>query len=169
VRQLTLLHHGTVEVQSDGPGCGSEFTVRLQLAHPPQPAPIATTPPNGSHSAAHHRVLVVDDNADLAITLQRLLIHWGHEPALATSGADALGKALEFHPDIVLIDIGLPQMDGYAVAQTLRVEPTLGSMRLIAISGYGEEADRTRAAQAGFHDFFIKPLDPIHLRQLLEQ
>lgn len=169
VRQLTRLHHGTVEVRSEGAGCGSEFTVRLQLAEPPQESPLSAASTDIPHPAVHHRVLVVEDNPDLGATLHRLLGHWGHEPALVASGLEALDKALEFHPDIVLVDIGLPHMDGCAVAQALRAESALGQMRLIAMSGYGEDADRTRAAQAGFDDFFIKPLDPVHLRQLLER
>ena len=169
VRQLTRLHHGVVEVRSDGAGGGSEFTVRLPLTEPPPAFVNPAASSDAPHAAARHRVLVVEDNPDLGTTLQRLLAHWGHEPALATSGANVLDKALEVRPDIALIDIGLPQMDGYAVARTFRAEPELGEMRLIAMSGSGEEADRTLAAQAGFHDFFIKPLDPAHLRQVLER
>jgi signal transduction histidine kinase len=169
VRQLARLHHGSVEVQSEGEGCGSEFTVRLPLAEPPPASASPAASAESPRPAAHHRVLVVEDNSDLGDTLRRLLSHWGHEPAQVASGSDALGKAVEFRPDIVLVDIGLPHMDGYAVAQMLRAEPALGKMRLIAMSGYGEEADRTRAMQAGFDDYFIKPLDPAHLRRLLER
>jgi signal transduction histidine kinase len=167
VRQLIHLHGGTVEVHSEGAGLGSEFTVRFPLVEAPKTAQqfIASDAP--AAAAAHLRVLVVDDNSDLGATLRQLLLLWGHEPALANCGSDALKKALEFRPDLVLIDIGLPRMDGYAVARALRAEPALNSTRLIAMSGYAEEADRARATQAGFHDFYIKPIDPGRLRELL--
>jgi CheY-like chemotaxis protein len=114
------------------------------------------------------RVLVVDDNADFRETLSRLLDRWGHKTVLLPSGAGALEKALQFHPDIALIDLGLPQMDGFAVAECLRRAPELARMRLIAMSGYGEELERAHAAQSGFHDFLLKPVDPGFLRELLK-
>lgn len=172
VRQLTRLHRGSIEVRSEGTGCGSEFIVRLRLCAPPAERPAAAAPPAEAAPpprAAHHRVLVVEDNADFGATLQRLLHRWEHEALVAASGSEALAQAAVFHPDVALIDIGLPRMNGYDVARALQDEPGVGPLRLIAISGYGEETDRNRAAQAGFHEFFIKPLDPALLRQVLER
>jgi len=110
----------------------------------------------------------VEDNPDIGVTLGRLIERWGHEAALVTSGTDALEKALEFRPEIALIDIGLPKMDGHSVAECFCSTPGLDGMRLIAMSGFGEEAERARARQAGFHAFLLKPVEPSVLRELLE-
>jgi len=104
----------------------------------------------------------------LGSTFTRLLTRWGHEPHLIPSGSEALEKALALTPDIALIDIGLPGRDGFSVAATLRRAPKLSATRLIAISGHGSEAERTRARKAGFHEFLLKPVDPAFLRRLLE-
>jgi len=170
VRQLVRLHNGSVEVQSEGVGRGCEFTVRFPLHDEPLTAPVDETedgfaaPPPG----ARHRVLVVEDNPDLGGTLSRLISHWGHETGLVRAGSAALEKALAFRPDIALIDIGLPQMDGFAVAECLRDSPELAGIRLVAMSGYADEDDRSHAVKAGFNAFLLKPVDPSFLRQLLE-
>ena len=170
VRQLVRLHNGSVEVQSEGVGRGCEFTVRFPLHDEPLTAPVDETedgfaaPPTG----ARHRVLVVEDNPDLGGTLSRLISHWGHETGLVRAGSAALEKALAFRPDIALIDIGLPQMDGFAVAECLRDSPELAGIRLVAMSGYADEDDRSHAVKAGFNAFLLKPVDPSFLRQLLE-
>jgi len=174
VRQLVRLHNGTVEVQSEGVGGGSEFIVRLPLIDAPAatPAAQAAVETESGQATARpsvgRRVLVVEDNPDLGSTLSRLIARWGYEVTLVASGSDALEKALEVIPDIAIVDIGLPEMDGFAVAECLHSVPELLGMRLIAMSGYGEEADRARAAHAGFHDFLLKPVEPTHLRNLLE-
>ena len=169
VQQLIRLHNGRVELRSDGTQCGSEFIVRIPLAKP-SPAQGAEAPKKSAPPAAQtrHRILIVEDNPDLGMTLRRLLSHWGHEADLTASGLTALEKALEFRPDIAIIDIMMPKMDGYAVAQRLCSHPELAGLRLVAMSGYGEESDQTRAFQAGFHDFLLKPVDPSLLRKLLE-
>ena len=170
VRQLVQLHNGSVEVQSEGLGRGSEFIVRIPLQAEPITLTVEETG-NGSASPKAHlrcRVLVVEDNPDLGRTLHRLISHWGHESELVRLGSAALEKALEYHPDVALIDIGLPQMDGFAVAECLCGEPELAGMRLIAMSGYGDEEDRARAMQSGFNEFLLKPIDPALLRQILE-
>jgi len=170
VRQLAHLHNGSIEVHSDGVGRGSEFTVRLPLTEPRAvPLPKPETANAVPQICARHRLLVVEDNPDLGETLRRLLSHWGHETKWVASGTAALEEALMFHPEVALIDIGLSKMDGYAVAKCLCGTPELAGMRLIAMSGYGDEDDRAHAAQAGFHDFLIKPIDPFSLRKLLER
>ena len=169
VRQLVQLHKGSITVKSDGPGHGSEFTVRLPLRDE-LPHAIAETEHGlaAPQSSARRRVLVVEDNADLGGTLRRIISHWGHEADLVCQGSAALEQALKFRPDIVLIDIGLPQMDGFAVAECLRDSPELAGIKLIAMSGYADENDRLRAMQVGFNEFLLKPVDPAFLRQMLE-
>ena len=111
------------------------------------------------------RVLVVEDSIDSAETLGELIKRWGHEVRLAHDGASALRVAREFRPEVILLDIGLPDMDGYAVAHRLRGED-LGGNILVALTGYGEAQDRARAQQAGFDRHLTKPVEPGHLREL---
>ena len=169
VRQLVQLHNGSVEVQSAGMGHGSEFIVRIPLHDQANTAPVAETGNGSSPQQLHRRcrVLVVEDNPDLGRTLSRLIAHWGHEIEWVPQGSLALERALQFHPDFALIDIGLPQMDGFAVAECLCGAPELTDIRLVAMSGYGGEEDRTRAMQSGFNEFLLKPVDPAVLRQIL--
>lgn len=171
VRRLVHLHGGTIHVHSDGLGHGSEFTVRLPLRE----APLAVAPAETAEgivappARVRHRVLVVEDNPDLGTTLSRLLTRWGHEADWVRHGSAALDRALAFRPDTAFIDIGLPQMDGFAVAERLRASPGLVGLRLVAMSGYGDENDRARAMRAGFNEFLLKPVDPAFLRRLLEE
>lgn len=166
VRQLVQLHQGRVHVHSDGPGQGSEFLVAFPLAVPPPGNPVSEQ--MKENSLVKHRVLIVEDNPDLAETLRRLIALWGHDADLASSGPSALEKAMNFRPDLALVDIGLPKMDGFEVAECFCRTPELAGMRLIAMSGYSDESDRTHASQSGFHDFLLKPVDPSRLQQLLE-
>jgi CheY-like chemotaxis protein len=119
----------------------------------------------GDSAEASMRVLVVEDSIDSAETLAELIGRWGHEVRLAYDGASALRVAREFRPQVILLDIGLPDMDGYAVAHRLRGED-LGGKILVALTGYGEAQDRARAQQAGFDRHLTKPVDPGHLREL---
>jgi CheY-like chemotaxis protein len=112
------------------------------------------------------RILVVDDSVDSAETLAELLKIWGHEVHLAHDGPAAVAAAREYKPEIVLLDIGLPGMDGFAVARELRKEGTGGRL-LVALTGYGEQQDRDRAAAAGFDHHLVKPIDPDSLQKLL--
>jgi CheY-like chemotaxis protein len=114
------------------------------------------------------RVLVIEDNPDAAETLGDLLALFGHQAEIAHTGADGLDVARRRPPDVVLCDIGLPEMDGYAVARELRGDPLTAPIRLVAITGYGRESDRHRAAAAGFDLHLVKPVGPEALKQLLE-
>ncbi len=157
VKRLAELHGGRVEAHSDGPGRGSEFVVRLPLsAGPAPPAP----PPAPRPAPAARRVLVVDDNADAADTLAALLHGRGHAVRVARDGDAALLAAREFGPEVVLLDIGLPGMDGYAVARALRAAPGGGGLRLVALTGYGRDEDRRRSSEAGFDEHLVKPVAP---------
>jgi two-component system CheB/CheR fusion protein len=167
VRNLVALHGGTVNATSGGAGRGSEFTVRLPVA---EDAP-ARRPQTGSDSDASAqplRVLVVDDNADAANSLAALLQLQGHEVRVSNDAATALEIARSLHPQVALLDIALPGgMDGYTLARRLREEPSLDHIRLIAVTGYGQEADRQRAMQAGFDVHLTKPADPEELRRTI--
>jgi PAS domain S-box-containing protein len=165
-RRIAELHHGTLDAQSAGEGLGAELTLRLPAL---QDAGVATEAPR---AAAHpplapRRVLVVDDNEDAAASLALLLQSLGHETAVAKDGAEALRLAQEFRPDIVLLDIGMPGMDGYEVARRLRDLRGGRPVRVVAITGWGQEADRERSRQAGFDLHLVKPLDPQDLAQAL--
>ena len=155
VRSLTVLHGGTVDVESRGAGLGSEFIVRLP-AVPPAVEKVA--PPEADVPGRGWRVLVVDDNVDCAVGLARLLETSGHRVQLAHEGRSALRVAAEFRPDVAVLDIGLPGMDGYELARHLREGPATSSIRLVAVTGYGQPQDRRRALQAGFDQHVVKPV-----------
>jgi signal transduction histidine kinase/CheY-like chemotaxis protein len=153
VKALAEMHGGDVEARSAGPGQGSEFRLRLPRSTPPVQAP-AITP---AAPVAPRRILVVDDNRDAADLLGRLMRLNGHDVLIAYSGEDALHGALDFKPEIGLLDIGMPQMDGYELAARLRSEPGLQNLFLVAITGWGQEEDRRRTLSAGFDAHLTKP------------
>lgn len=169
VRRLVELHQGSVHAQSAGPNQGSEFIVRLPLASPAQLTEPST---NGEHKpparSGSYRILLVDDNVDGANSLAKLLEMSGHDVHIAYDGPTAIQAAVSASPDIVLLDIGLPGMDGYEVAQHLRQQPGLKDLPLVAVSGYAREEDRLRSQQAGFNHHLVKPLDPQTLPALLD-
>ncbi|PMQ14894.1 response regulator [Janthinobacterium sp. AD80] len=156
VRTLVELHGGQVSVSSPGVGLGSTFEVRLPLvANVPMPA----TVPEAAVAGSSQRILVVDDNRDAADTLAELLEMYGHAVRTAYTGAQAAERTLEFKPDIVFLDIGLPDMSGYEVAVKLRQLPIPQQFQLVALTGYGQEHDRQAALAAGFNEHFAKPVD----------
>jgi len=167
VRSVAELHGGTVEAQSAGPSQGAEFVVRLPSSGPPGRERIARKRDSKRTALVGRRVLVVDDNRDGAETLAMLLRNVGHHVAVVGDGQMALAAALEFHPEVVLLDIGLPGKSGYEVAQELRSQPETGDIPIVAVSGYGQEEDRRRAQQAGINHYFTKPMDIEALLDLL--
>jgi len=176
VHNLVALHGGTVTVHSDGPGKGSRFTVvipdgvsAVQIA----PDPLASGPslPVVVHrpsTAKPRRILIVDDNEDLASLIAELLEHQGHAVQLAHDGPSALEVAARFQPDMALLDIGLPVMDGYELGRQLR-DLRSGEIQLVAVTGYSQEADRKRSEEAGFSGHLVKPLSPELLARLVEK
>jgi PAS domain S-box-containing protein len=168
VRRLAELHGGSVQAFSEGPDRGSEFVVRLPLTTAPaRSAAIAMQAHAAPQSGAGLRVLVVDDNVDLAQSTATLLDLWGHEVGVVHNGQDVLFKAPAFAPDVILLDIGLPGMDGFEVARRIRATPELADVRLVAVTGYGQDDDRARTVHAGFDAHLTKPVQPEVLRELL--
>lgn len=156
-KSLVEMHGGTVQAKSDGLGKGSEFIIRLPLAAQEPPANRPETRPNAV--LAPRRVLVVDDNRDAAQSLGMLLKLLGTEVHVAYSGADALQAIGSFQPDVVLLDIGMPDMDGYEVARRIRQQRDFEHVTLIALTGWGQDEDRNRSQLAGFDRHLIKPAD----------
>ncbi|WP_437933700.1 hybrid sensor histidine kinase/response regulator [Sorangium sp. So ce341] len=172
VRRLVEMHGGTVRAVSDGPGRGSEFIVRLPAEALAASAggaetPFAALPQARPGPASPRRILVVEDNPDVAESLVMLLQALGHDVAMARSGPEALEAAPAFLPDVVLLDIGLPGMDGYEVARQLRRRPELERALLVALSGYGQDEDRRRSRAAGFDHHLVKPVSRAVLQPLI--
>jgi len=163
-RRLAELHGGWVDAQSDGPGNGATFTLRLPLA---KGAAKKVAAPRESATGARRRVLVVDDSEDIRETMRLLLTQWGHDVAVAASGEEGLDQVARTLPDIAIIDIGLPGMSGYEVAERIRALHPADAVRLIALTGYGQPADGKRALAAGFDRHLLKPLAPEALRETL--
>jgi CheY-like chemotaxis protein len=156
VRRLTEMHGGTVSASSEGAGRGAEFTVRLPLiatATPAKRRQAAAVP-----AVATQRVLVADDNQDAAEALSLQLQFGGHEVRVAHDGTEALEIAQSFQPDVMLLDLGMPKMDGYAVARAIRLLPWGQRVTLIAVTGWGQQQDRRKTAEAGFDEHLVKPV-----------
>ena len=186
VHRIVSLHSGTVRAFSAGAGRGSEFVVTLPRARPP--AEQATTAqegtmhasreenlmteapntPGGERQQKRRRVMVIDDNKDAAESMSMLFELWGHEVICAYDGRAALDAAAKYRPDAVFLDIGLPGMDGYEIAERLRDLPESAHTVLVAITGYGQEEDRRRSREAGIDHHLVKPVAPETLQKLLE-
>ena len=157
VRSLVALHGGAVAVRSDGIGHGSEFEVRLPACD--RIAPAAQVPSETADGAASRRILIVDDNSDAAEMLAEALAAMGHQTRVAFDGPSGLDAATGFAPDIAFLDIGLPAMDGYELARRMRAELASPHLRLVALTGYGQQSDRERSAAAGFDSHLVKPIN----------
>ncbi len=168
VRRLVEMHGGSVEARSPGQGLGSEFLVRLPMVADDRVA--SGDPDPGSDSKVRLkvlRILVVDDNQDSARTLARLLKLLGHETRLANDGGEAVLAAEAYRPEVILLDIGLPVMNGYDVAKTIRARPWGQTMSIVALTGWGQAGDRERSKEAGFDHHLVKPVDITLLEKLL--
>ncbi len=167
VRKLAELHGGRVEAQSEGANRGSTFTVFLPSV-PPRVEPFLPGVPSAEEEVVRQlRILIVDDNVDTAQGLSRLLARTGHEMAVAHDGHQALRLAREFEPHAVVLDIGLPGMDGFEVARRLRAEGHGAKPLIVAVTGYGQEEDRARAIEAGFDHHLVKPVEMDELKRFL--
>jgi CheY-like chemotaxis protein len=164
VKQLAELHGGSASATSQGPNQGSTFTVRL----PAIPTPTATSSTSGEqHRGAQRRVLLIEDNADSREMLKAALEMSGHTVYDASDGAHGIETAYRCEPDVAIVDIGLPDIDGYEVGKRLRALPGGGQLLLVALTGYGQPADRKRSEEAGFDLHLVKPVDPERLERFL--
>jgi PAS domain S-box-containing protein len=159
VKRLVEMHEGTVQVRSEGKGKGSEFSIRLPTFVE------AAVMPGGERRAAlacgpSRRVLIVDDNVDAADSIGKLLRLFGHDVRCVYDGPSALAAAKDYQPQVVVLDIGLPEMDGYEVAKRMRAISQLHKTRIVAVTGYGQDEDRRRSRDAGFDQHLTKPVDP---------
>ena len=167
VKNLVQMHGGYVEAYSAGRGTGSEFTVHLPCLPEKPPVPPRSTPDQTALTTPGHRILLVDDNLDVADSMAMLLGLYGHKVTTVHDGEKAIEVALHERPDIVLLDIGLPYMDGYQACKAMR-KAGLNEALIIAMTGYGQEGYRRRAQEAGFDQYLTKPVDPQVLIKILD-
>jgi CheY-like chemotaxis protein len=163
VRRLVEMHGGEVWAKSEGLGRGSIFEIRLPTVESLAES-IPAPQPAGS---AARRVMIVDDNRDAAESLAMLLSLDGHRTHAVFTAQAALDGVMTFRPDVVLLDIGLPEMDGYQVAQKIRSLPGMERIRIVAVTGYGQSGDLKRCRAAGFDDHLVKPVDPAALARTI--
>jgi signal transduction histidine kinase/CheY-like chemotaxis protein len=156
-RSIAELHGGVLTAHSEGLGRGSQFVLRLPAAAAPEAGVSAASP--SSELALRQRILVVDDNVDAAESLGTMLAYSGHDVRVAHGGVEALSAARDFAPNVMILDLGMPEMDGYAVARAVRSDPRFAATRLIALSGYGQAEDRRRTADVGFDEHLVKPVE----------
>jgi PAS domain S-box-containing protein len=165
VRELAMKHGGSVEASSTGPGQGSEFVIRLPLLHDQEvPIAAAVSPP-----VVERSILIVEDNADAAEVLRMALELYGHHVKTASNGRQGIEQALAEPPDVALVDIGLPDIDGYEVGRAVRQQPGGAGVYLVALTGHSGSADRDRALRAGFDSYLVKPVAPDALREVIAQ
>jgi CheY-like chemotaxis protein len=169
VRGLVGLHGGIVEARSDGPGRGSEFVVRLPSGLMAQPVVEAVTADRPPVAGAALKILVVDDNRDAADTCATLLELSGHQVQVAYAGEKALAVAGRFQPHVAILDIGLPDINGYELARRIRSAPWGRDIALVAMTGWGQDEDRRRALEAGFDRHLTKPLAADALEALVNE
>jgi signal transduction histidine kinase len=167
VKQLVSMHEGSIAVSSDGEGMGSTFTVRLPLLASSDDEVAKRALPDAEINTQALKILVIDDNADIAETIGWLLSDMGHQHRLVLDGRTALEAARDFQPDVVLLDIGMPSIDGYAVCRAFRDDPALRYLPIIAQTGWGQEADKAATARAGFDYHLVKPVGYGELQQAL--
>jgi signal transduction histidine kinase/CheY-like chemotaxis protein len=169
VKGLVQMHGGTVEANSEGPGRGSTFVVTLPVVAAASPPPRPAEPPRPAR-AGGRTIVVADDNLDAAESLALWLeVHGQHDVRVAHDGRQALAVTVESRPDIVLLDIGMPGLNGYEVARAIREQPWGATTVLVALTGWGQEEDKRRARAAGFDRHMTKPVDPVELERVLAE
>jgi CheY-like chemotaxis protein len=165
VKRLVELHGGSIEAHSEGEGKGSEFLVRLPLVRS-----LADQLPSQSVQAGpapRLRVLIADDNEDAAESLMQLLEMMGNTVHRASDGLQAVGMAQELRPEVIVLDIGMPRLNGFEACRRIRAQPWSNGVVMIALTGWGQEEDRRRSMDAGFDRHLVKPVDPLMLEKLL--
>jgi CheY-like chemotaxis protein len=166
-KRITELHGGSIAVFSEGLDRGSEFVVRLPLVSQAGDQASGVAPAGSTSPAASRRILVVDDNRDSAESMSALLALDGHQTLMSHDGLDALEKAASFRPDVILLDIGLPLLDGYEVCRRIREQPGTEHVVMIATTGWGQPDDRRKSREAGFDSHCVKPVDHAVLSELI--
>jgi signal transduction histidine kinase len=166
-RRIVELHGGRLEAASEGAGKGAEFSVVLPMTDSKQPTTAQNASPQTAELDVARRILVVDDNQDSSEMTAVLLSMWGQNPRVAYDGPAALDAAKSFRPEIVLLDIGLPGLDGYEVAKRLRSEPWGKELLLVAVTGWGQASDLERTREGGFDHHLVKPIAPEQLRNII--
>ena len=167
-RRLVEMHDGQISISSPGTGQGTEVDIRLPSVLTQVPvATVGPAEPSLGEARRNLRVLIVEDNLDAAEMLELAVSHLGHVTRLAHDGAAAITAATQFRPDVIFLDIGLPVMNGYAVARTLRGMPEFNHVHIAAVTGWGQEEDRQKAREAGCDSHFTKPLAPAMLEDVL--
>ncbi len=169
VKRLVEMHGGSVTAHSDGPGRGSEFVVRLPIATQASDTRPRLSADESGLPKSRLRILIVDDKKDVADSLAMMLRLTGNDICTAYDGEQALAAAEEFRPDVVLLDIGLPKLDGHEACRRLRQQPWSAGMVIVAVTGWGQEEDRRRSHEAGFDQHMVKPVDPQALMKLLTE
>lgn len=167
VKRLVEMHQGSVEARSDGPGKGSAFTVTLPVAA--EPAAEAAAAAQDAVSSGRHRILVADDNADVAESLAMMLRLMGNEVRTVSDGTQAIEQTTAFAPEMIMLDIGMPGIDGYETARRIRAQHWDKPLILVALTGWGQEEDRRRSLAAGFDHHFTKPMSPADLERLVSR
>jgi CheY-like chemotaxis protein len=168
VKRLAEMHGGTIEVASRGQNLGTTFRLRLPaLPAPPAPANVDSLSGQVTHFRTKRRILVVDDNVDALESLSLLVARLGNEVRKARDGVEAIEAAASFQPEIVLMDLGMPRLDGLEAARRIRQEPWGHQLTLVATTGWGQDDDRRRTAEAGFDRHLVKPIDLAALRDVL--
>ncbi|MFZ1866961.1 MAG: ATP-binding protein [Steroidobacteraceae bacterium] len=157
-QKLIELHQGGIEARSAGRGKGTEFLIRLPLTTA-APAKRTRAPEKHSDLSVSRRVLIADDNHDAAVSLSMLLQSLGHDTRVVHDGIEALEEAELFRPEVVLLDLGMPRLDGYETARRIASRPWAAATQIVAVTGWGQETDRQRAREAGFHRHLVKPAD----------
>ncbi len=167
VKRLIELHGGKVEAHSEGPGMGSEFTIRLPVVEAAKHLKQLDGGEGVSRPAARFRVLVADDNLDAANSLALMLRFMGSEVRTVHDGLSALETAAAFKPDMIVLDIGMPKLNGYDTCRLIREQPWGKDVLLAALTGWGQDEDRRRSREVGFDEHLVKPIEPEMLEKLL--
>jgi signal transduction histidine kinase/CheY-like chemotaxis protein len=166
-KRLVEMHNGRIDLRPGPDGCGTEVEVRLTTVNAPMRHPSTLPATAAPQSEQKRRVLVVDDNADSAQTLAMVLDVMGHQTRLANDGLEAVRIAQEFQPDIVLLDIGMPRLNGYEACRQIREQAWATAVIIIAVTGWGQDDDRRRSKEAGFDLHLVKPLDPLVVERMM--
>jgi CheY-like chemotaxis protein len=168
VRSLVEMHGGRIKAESAGPGQGSSFSFQLPVLAAPDPGSLSGSPQSATTGAARRKVLVVDDNKAAADTLAMAVEMMGHEVRVASNGQEGVELASRFLPAVVLMDLGMPVMDGWEAARQIRGREWGKNIVLIALTGWGQEEDRRKTKEAGFDHHLVKPASPATIRELLD-